>query len=110
MRTAWEYLLVVWVYSTNFATKGPNESQTWDRAYWVYAPGPEEPEKLPADLDWAAFVNKLGAEGWELVAERLQQSVVMPQSLGWIDVGTPVKVVWTSKRPAQEAREATADS
>lgn len=103
MSTRWEYLQVIWSSTTNFVTKKLDEFATVKEVYQILRPG-KEPEDLGSDLNWLSLLNELGADGWELVAERMQSSVVASQMYGWPDVGTPILMVWTFKRPGRSSR------
>jgi hypothetical protein len=100
MRTRWEYLVVEWRYSTNFASVTSSEPQTWESVYYVARAGADT-ETHPGDLDWIAFVNDLGEQGWEMVSETTRLSVIVAQAQGWKDVGRPISIVWQFKRPVE---------
>ncbi len=91
---------VVWDHTTNYATKAPGEEQTWEVQYSIYRAA-AEPERMSGDADFLAFLNTLGADGWELISESIQNSTIVSGSGGWPDAGVPTRVVWTFKRPLE---------
>jgi hypothetical protein len=101
VRTRWEYLLVVYAYSTTEVVHDHPRpaSHTFERAYWLHRSG-GKPEKLPDDLTWTDYLGELGADGWELVTEAVRDSTVVRKQWGWPEVGVPVQIVWTFKRSA----------
>lgn len=93
--TKWEYMQAGWQQSTVLVSGRP---QTWETQYWVKRAGTDF-EYLAADLDWLAFLNELGTDGWEMINERIPNSVVLGNYLGWPNASSPVSMVWTFKRP-----------
>lgn len=92
--TRWEYLRIVWESST-----GAHEGeQTWASRYYVLR-GSGSREALTEPLDWTDYLNELGLDGWELVAERMHNSAIFGTELGWYNVAGPVRMVFTFKRP-----------
>ena len=103
--TRWQYLCVTWEYSTQVVGDQP---RTWANRYFLRRDGGEA-TALPEGLDWVKYLNELGSDGWELVTERMQNSVVFGgQELGWSNVAGPVRMVFTFKRPV--ASDAVAPS
>ncbi|HXD53762.1 MAG TPA: hypothetical protein VN618_03325 [Solirubrobacteraceae bacterium] len=100
MTAHWEYLTIAWQSMTNYATKTPDEAQTWESNYRISKPN-AEPEVLSAtDVNWTTLLNELGADGWELVTESVRKTVIFSQSMGWSNVGSPIEIVWQFKRLA----------
>lgn len=96
-RTEWEYMRVWYLTSTEVSR--PGQSQTWSQEYWISRPGAEQEQLAAAGVDFDVLLNEFGAEGWELVSENTRDSVVIAEQRGWPNVGTPVSIVWTFKRP-----------
>ena len=97
MSGAWEYMRLVWEYSTNYATH-PEGPPQWQRGYRIERPD-EAAEEVPDTANWLEIVNRLGAEGWELVTQANWDSAIVAESHGWPNAGVPVLVWWIFKRP-----------
>ncbi len=82
MRTAWEYLEVVYIFWTEHAHPADNSPQTWHHELWVREPGAPERE-LREDSDLHALLNDLGAKGWEVISERNTHTTIVGTTLGW---------------------------
>jgi hypothetical protein len=100
MSTQWEYLLVLW-QGPNLATEGAGDTQKEEAGYQITRPNTKT-EKVPADIRLSRLLNDLGAEGWELVSHTILRSVIFSKSLGWSNVGGPIEMAWTFKRPQSD--------
>jgi hypothetical protein len=100
MSAHWEYLTIAWQHTTNYATKAPDEEQTWESTYRISKPNAEPDTLAAADVNWTKLLNDLGADGWEMVTESIRSTVIFGQSMGWSNVGSPIQIVWQFKRLA----------
>lgn len=92
----WEYLVLIWLYSTNAAATRPAEKQPAGHSIYIFQPG-GGPEEYYGELVEA--LNDLGSEGWELVSSDPLESTVMDGRFGWRQVSTPVRNRYVFKRP-----------
>jgi hypothetical protein len=97
MSARWEYLFVAW-QSPNPAAGGVGDTQAGEPGYWITRPYTDA-EKAPGDVKLSQLLNDLGAEGWELISHTIPKSVVLSKWLGWPNVGGPIEMTWTFKRP-----------
>jgi hypothetical protein len=99
---------MIWQNSCVEVSKEPLEF-AFKKDLYIWRPGATEPE---VRAQWSStddgvsgprafeVLNELGGEGWELVAHAILESVVGPsQYSGWPEVGYPVVLQWTLKRP-----------
>lgn len=100
MRTRWEYLLVRYQVELIDADGG---RQDWREEYRLTWPGGVPPETRSAsDLRWSALLAEVGAQGWELVGDSIQETAVFPgPRRGMFDITAPIKIVFTFKRPIE---------
>ena len=97
-RSRWEYLRVYYLHSTeNYGAA----SQTWSHAYWLMRTGVPAEHRLAEDVDFDALLGELGTDGWELVTEHTRETVIFGEMHGWKNVGSPVSMMWTFKRPLE---------
>jgi hypothetical protein len=114
--STWEYLSLIWTYNTERRQqKDPDAEPHWDfwECTYVWRPDAEEAEtydarepdeqgRKPKLFD---LVNKLGAEGWEMVGFESDRSRVHRSTThglqGWnySPVGDPVRRRFFFKRP-----------
>lgn len=90
--TRWEYLVIDWE-----ASVAPSAVSATSR-YYVRRPDGNR-DALADGLVWCEHLNTLGADGWELVAERMNNSVVFGDLRGYHNVAGPLTVTFTFKRP-----------
>ena len=88
----------------------PKYQWVYFREWWLYLPG-EEPEKLE---EWKSdapdeikiklldLMNRIGAEGWELVTDTVLRSGVNLHTVGWGTASEPLRRVLFFKRPMKE--------
>ncbi len=94
-KLAWEYLYVMYAYKTS----GRYPTQAWTHVYKI-SRRDSELETLEGEKSrWAELLHQLGAEGWELVSERVDETTIVRSSAGWNNVAIPVRIAWTLKRP-----------
>jgi hypothetical protein len=117
--TRWEYLTVSWS-ETRTEISHPDGSASdwkWERKLEVYWPGSDEGEiagkithtwfsdNKPGDFEVTeegvkmnALLNKLGAEGWEVVTSTIQSTAVSTER-GYPAAGRPISTSTLLKRP-----------
>jgi hypothetical protein len=106
-RTQWEYARVA---AFSYAeVEGPSDAPTYkyQQKAWFYQ-GNDEPWELyhvslpwPADttFSWDAFLNDLGAEGWEMVSHTVTRSGINLKTVGWGTASEPIQTTYMFKRP-----------
>jgi hypothetical protein len=104
VRPTWEYARLAYERTTNLGSRaqlpdGTWEEQTWESNYYWWLPGKIEPEVIPEhEMQFLDFLNRVGAKGWELIAETTRGNAVGHNHLGWPTAGIPVDIRWTFKR------------
>jgi hypothetical protein len=105
MSEGWEYMSVLWFYSTKKLETAPEVLRTWRGKYLIYRMGEEPEERVQFDgrdyEEKASFLevaNELGTEGWELATETVLSNTVLSEKLGWSEVGDPIEIRWIFKR------------
>jgi len=101
--TRWEYMSIVWIYSTR---QSEHQKSTWKQVYTIYWPDGTTEDRLgwtseDSDEDTTSLVelqNELGSQGWELFSINVLDSIIMNKQYGWPNVGTPVRRSWVFKR------------
>jgi hypothetical protein len=97
-KLAWEYLYVTYTYTYTASRHYP--MQEWTHVYKISRRG-SALETLEGEKPrWPELLHQFGAEGWELVSERVGKTTIVNSSAGWNDVAVPVTIAWTFKRPA----------
>lgn len=85
----------------------PSFKWIYFRDWWLYLPG-EDPEKheewrsdVPDEtkINLLDLMNRVGAEGWELVSDTVLRSGVNLQTVGWGTASEPLRRVLFFKRP-----------
>lgn len=102
MTERWEYTAVSWAYT--FDTEGP--VPTWRQTFSIHRAGQATEERpywsseTPDDTgpSLLEILNELGAEGWELVNDTVNDSKIMDERGGWAEVGTPIARQYLFKR------------
>lgn len=56
----------------------------------------EQPVAKPAW--WLNVLGEFGADGWELVGETVEDTVLVSEEHGWTSKGTPASIRWLLKR------------
>jgi hypothetical protein len=98
MKQRWEYLVVFYQETTQIDTAG---NRTWNNSYHVIHPEANKTGTRSADTaTWAALLNEFGSEGWELISDSTVDTTVVGHKNGWMDVGVPIRMMFTFKRPA----------
>lgn len=93
MRIHWEYVAVLWEASCE------NVDGSWVHSSSIRVWRPDrDVEERPGDSR-VSVLNDLGAEGWELATETIEQTSIAFGARGYTDVGYPVAIRWTLKRP-----------
>lgn len=117
--TRWEYLTISWS-ETRTETSRPNGAASiwkWEQKLEVYWPGSNKGEIVgktshfwaadskPGDfevtkegVDMHALLNRLGAEGWELVTSTIRSTAVSTE-LGYPAAGRPISSSAILKHP-----------
>lgn len=98
----WEYLTVHYAYEFIEGRASLGEDRGWSDTYRIHRPGEDKFEPLVVD-EWTTVLNQLGAEGWELVGERVLSSTIFQKSQGFNNVAVPVGLLFTFKRLAAGA-------
>ncbi|WP_034087074.1 hypothetical protein [Streptacidiphilus albus] len=99
MRTRWEYLLVRYQVALVDVDGG---RQDWREDFLLTWPGNVPPETRSAsDVHWSALLAEVGADGWELVGDSIQETAIFPSRRGMLDINAPIKIVFTFKRPVE---------
>src|SRR5256885_2244026 len=71
----------------------------WE-AKWHITKSGEHEERAYAGTSYIDMLNELGSDGWELVAKSVLDTVIVTTQQGFQNVGTPIRMEWTFKRPA----------
>jgi hypothetical protein len=108
MTKRWEYMAVNWVYTRESALPedGPPEKTAWRSKLHIYRSGQKTETRDCYDSEqpvanaawWLDVLQELGGEGWELVGETVQDTVLISEENGWKSRETPANVRWLLKR------------
>jgi hypothetical protein len=117
--TRWEYLSVTWKETRTEITHsaGVPSDWKWERTVKVFWPGDDEGEVVGKSIHtWIgankagdfevieegvktnALLNRLGAEGWEVVTSSIQSTAVSMEQ-GYPAAGRPIATSFLLKRP-----------
>jgi hypothetical protein len=110
----WEYKAILWVSSAELRNEGRHPSGALKRKWYyrsefqIYEGDKELERRLNAStysededaetVKIQELLGEFGAEGWELVSENVLNSVIVDESEGWSQVGTPTTIRWMMKR------------
>jgi hypothetical protein len=110
MSESWEYMSVIWTYSTKKVPSGTSPGatkQAWRSEYFINRHEKDVETRVQYDfgedalkVSFLGLANELGAEGWELTTESVLVNAVMTGTHGWTDVGGPIETRWIFKRRA----------
>jgi hypothetical protein len=114
MSKCWEYMAVNWVYTREWTlpADGSPGKAIWRSKLHIYRSGQEaeirdcydSEEPVAKAAWWLDVLQELGAEGWELVGETVQDTVLVSEENGWKSKGTPANVRWLLKRRLERDR------
>jgi hypothetical protein len=89
---------------------GPPGRTVWKSWFDIYKPGKGTETRRSTDSSdsdlkdsiwWLDLLQEFGAEGWELVGETIQNSVVVDEENGWKNKRMPTSIRWNFKRPTE---------
>ena len=94
--TRWEYLRLHYIVTLE---RPQALSRTWKIEYHIRRAGLPEETRPGDDVVFVDLLDELGRDGWELIAEHVIETGIFTPVRGVDNVGQPVSMVWTFKRP-----------